>query len=51
LEPDYADAWHNRALIYFIQGDNIFGCRDAKKACELGNCSKLQAAAGKDLCR
>jgi len=51
LKPDYAEAWNNRAYAYFIKGDSISGCRDAQKACELGNCSTLQAAKGKGLCR
>ena len=51
LKPDYAEAWNNRAFTYFIKGDSISGCRDAQKACALGNCSTLQAAKGKGLCR
>jgi tetratricopeptide (TPR) repeat protein len=51
LAPDYADAYNNRAFIYLNQSDKISGCRDAKKACKLGNCTILEAAAGKGLCR
>jgi lipoprotein NlpI len=50
LKPDYADAYNNRALVYLNQGDNISGCRDAQKACELGNCKLLEAAKGRGLC-
>ena len=51
LKPDYADAYNNRAFVYLNQGDMVSGCRDAKKACELGNCSTLQAVGAKGLCR
>ena len=51
IKPDYADAWNNRANIYLKHDDKISGCRDAKKACEMGNCSTLQDATGKRLCR
>ena len=51
LRPDFTDAYNNRAAVYFNKGDSISGCRDAQKACALGNCSTLQAAKGKGLCR
>ena len=51
LQPDYVSAYHNRANIYLKQGDNISGCRDARRACELGNCKTLQAATAKGICR
>ena len=51
LKSDYADAYNNRASIYLKQGDNISGCRDAQKACELGNCKLLEAANTSGLCR
>jgi len=38
IKPGYADAYYNRAVVYLNQGDNISGCRYARKACELGNC-------------
>ena len=41
LKPDYADAYYLRGNAYLWQGNNNLGCRDAQKACELGNC-KLQ---------
>jgi len=50
LKPDYVDAYNNRAFVYLNQGNEVSGCRDAKKACELGNCSTLQAAANKGSC-
>jgi protein O-mannosyl-transferase len=48
--PDYADAYNNRAFVYLNQGDIISGCRDAQKACELGNCKMLKAAKSKESC-
>jgi tetratricopeptide (TPR) repeat protein len=51
LRPDFTDAYNNRAAVYFNKGDIISGCHDAQKACALGNCSTLQAAKGKGLCR
>jgi len=41
----------NRGADYLTHGDNIFGCRDAQKACELGNCKLLEMAKGKGDCR
>jgi protein O-mannosyl-transferase len=51
IKPDYADAYFNRGFDYLIHGDNISGCRDALKACELGNCKLLKTAKGKGDCR
>ena len=51
IRSDYSDAYNNRALVYLKQGDNIAGCRDARKVCELGNCKLLEAAKTRGLCR
>ena len=51
LKQDYAEAYNNRASAYLNQGDNISGCRDARKTCELGNCKLLKAANTRGLCR
>jgi protein O-mannosyl-transferase len=51
LKPDYTEAYINRGAVYLKQGDNIAGCRDAQKACELGNCKLLEMAKGKGDCR
>jgi tetratricopeptide (TPR) repeat protein len=51
IKPGYADAYYNRAIVYLKQGDNILGCRDAKKACELGDCKVLEMAKDHGLCR
>jgi hypothetical protein len=50
LKSDYADAYNSRAFSYLNRGDNISGCRDAKKACDLGNCKTLEVAKGKGEC-
>jgi tetratricopeptide (TPR) repeat protein len=51
LNPDYANAYFNRGIIYINQGNKNLGCRDAQKACDLGNCELLEAAKGKGYCR
>ncbi|MBN1365320.1 MAG: tetratricopeptide repeat protein, partial [Syntrophaceae bacterium] len=51
IKPDFALAYSNRGISYFSQRKNEQGCNDARKACELENCSILQAAKGKGLCR
>jgi hypothetical protein len=51
IKPDYTEAYINRGAVYLKQGDNISGCRDALKACELGNCKLLEMAKGKGDCR
>jgi tetratricopeptide (TPR) repeat protein len=51
LKQDYAESYDNRAIAYFNTGKVESGCQDAKKSCELGNCSVLQDATGKGLCR
>ena len=51
MKKDYADAYNNRATIYLNQGNKEQGCRDAQKACALGNCKTLEVAQGKGLCR
>jgi spermidine synthase/Tfp pilus assembly protein PilF len=51
LKPDYVDAYANRCGTYFMLGNKKIGCRDAQKACELGNCKVLETAKGKGVCR
>ena len=50
LKPDDADAYNNRASCYLILGNREPGCRDAQKACSLGNCITLEVAKGKGDC-
>jgi hypothetical protein len=47
----FVDAYYNRGVVYLNQGGNISGCRDAQKACELGNCKLLEAANTKRMCQ
>ena len=51
LKQDYVQAYDNRANAYFITGDTASGCRDAKKAFEMGTCLTLQTAKSKGFCR
>jgi hypothetical protein len=51
IKPDLAEAYLSRGAYYLNQGDNISGCRDAQKACELGNCKLLEAANTRGFCR
>jgi tetratricopeptide (TPR) repeat protein len=50
LEQDYADAYNGRGIVYLLQGNKEPGCRDAQKACELGNCKALELAKGREDC-
>ena len=50
IKPDYVYAYNNRGLL-FNQGNKEIGCRDAQKACELGNCKLLELAKAKGDCR
>lgn len=51
LKPDYADAYNNRGIIYFLQDNKEQGCRDARKACDLGLCKLLEWFKSKGYCR
>ncbi|MGA2783039.1 MAG: tetratricopeptide repeat protein [Smithella sp.] len=51
LKPDFTKAYGNRGVAYFMQGDNLLGCYDVQKVCELGNCKLLETAKGRGLCR
>jgi tetratricopeptide (TPR) repeat protein len=51
LKPDYASAYYNRGGAYLKQGNNKLGCRDAQKACALGNCKLIEWAKGEGNCR
>jgi len=37
-ETCIADAYGSRGIAMVCLGNNNLGCRDARKACELGNC-------------
>ena len=51
LKPNDTDALINRGVIYLNHGYAELGCRDAQRACKLGNCRMLETAKGKGLCR
>ena len=51
LKPKDIDAYYNRGNAYFFLGNNKLGCRDAQKACELGDCKLFDVAKGKKNCR
>ncbi len=51
LNPYYADAYYKRGVVYLEQGNMEFGCRDALKACDLGNCAILKSAKSNGDCR
>jgi len=51
IQPGYTDALCKRAVVYLQQGNRDAGCRDAQKACELGNCSVLKSAQSKGDCQ
>lgn len=50
LAPNDPEAYLNRAIIYFKQGNHKPGCRDAQKACELGLCEELEEGKNKGYC-
>lgn len=50
-KPDYSDAYNNRAFVHLNLGNIKFGCIDAQKSCELGDCKLLEAAKVKGYCR
>ena len=51
MKPDYVFAYVFRGAAYIKQGNKKLGCRDAQKACTLGNCRLLEMAKGNGLCR
>ncbi len=48
--PGNLDAIYKRSVVYLEQGNRDLGCRDARKACELGNCAILESARSKGDC-
>lgn len=45
------DAYYNRGVLYLNYGYTEPGCKDARRACDLGNCKLLEDAASKGVCR
>jgi len=50
LMPDYAYAYGNRGFAYLETGNGEQGCRDVRRACELGSCKGYTAAKSRGLC-
>jgi tetratricopeptide (TPR) repeat protein len=50
LKPDYAKAYNSRGIVYLLQGNIIYGCSDAQKACAMGVCETLKKANFKGHC-
>ena len=50
LKSDFGHAYNNRGAAYLLQGNNMLGCSDAQKACELGNCKLIEIAKRKGYC-
>jgi tetratricopeptide (TPR) repeat protein len=50
LQPDDAKAYKNRGIAFLSQGNNKLGCRDAQKACALGDCQLLESAKNQGYC-
>jgi len=51
LQPNYSDALYKRGVVYLEMGNRESGCRDAQKACGLGNCAILENAVKKGDCQ
>jgi tetratricopeptide (TPR) repeat protein len=51
LKPDHYAAYNNRGVTYLMQNNRKLGCRDAQKACSLGDCKLLEWAKGEGDCR
>jgi tetratricopeptide (TPR) repeat protein len=50
FKPDDARAYFSRGIAYFFQGNNKLSCRDAQKACALGECGLLEIYKSERLC-
>jgi hypothetical protein len=50
LNPYYTAAYRNRGDVYLMQGNNLLACRDAQKACALGDCELLSVAKNRGYC-
>lgn len=50
-KPDSTEAYYRRGLAYFREDEDAPGCRDAQKACTLGNCKLLKQAKIEGYCQ
>ncbi len=51
LKPDFVSAYINRGVAYLMSKNKELGCKDAQKACSLGNCELLKMAKKEGYCR
>jgi tetratricopeptide (TPR) repeat protein len=53
IDPNYGMAYNNRGLAYLDADDRENAAKDARKACELGDCNLLQSMdeSNKTFCR
>ncbi len=51
LKSDDIGFYMNRSAAYIKKGNVVLGCRDAQKACTLGNCKTLESAKSRGICR
>jgi len=51
LKPDYALAYNNRGIVYFVLGDHKQFCRDIQQACHFRECRLLAAAKKEGYCQ
>lgn len=51
LNPDIPESYNNRGIAYFVTGDKESGCRDVRRACDLGQCRTLEEARDRGFCR
>jgi Flp pilus assembly protein TadD len=51
LRPDYAEAYNNRGVAYYFQGNVDLACRDLQRACDLGYCRILEEVQHRGSCR
>ncbi len=51
LRPGFTRAWAARGFAYLIMNEDGQGCKDLKKACDMGECLFLQGARAQGRCR
>ena len=51
IDPVHVLAYHNRGTAWYYKGDYDRTCSDLQKSCELGNCTGLDWARKKGICK
>ena len=52
INPKYTEAYNNRGFVYLVNlGNNVKGCADFKKTCDLGDCGNYNITKQKGYCR